>query len=486
MTKRMLVPLALLCSCLAIVDAFAPPKSSSSLITHRPISIGTGIGIGIGSDRPASLQQHVSSARPRQGDIALFAAPAAKSNVALAGKIAPILSKFAVNGKTFSKIGTALRTQTNIVDLIFIAFVGWCSQPVVRFVYEKFFESWRKKDWEVTYLHHVWKLTSEAARIASIVYAVDCLDIIMTEMGIKIAKMYNFGEITASVAYTVWAAKKIAKWKQMYLKRAIRKSEGGNKQGRFFLFNRFGDVVISIATILTIADRLHLSKSAAFSRFFALGSVGTLALSLAAKGIAEQFVGGLALSTTDKFLEGDMILLGDSTSGKVIRLGWMSIDLRKSDETIVRIPNSQIANQRITNLSRTRLSQVAQTLRVKYTDAEKIPKLLADIKEQVQEDCPKLITDGSRPCRVHFKNFQEDHIEIGVDFRFRLPVVGDGYHQNKERCNLAIVEAMEKNKVQFALPTAFNYEMTLNDYGHLEKGEYIDPIEVGTEESTEA
>ena len=208
-----------------------------------------------------------------------------------------------------SKIGAALKKQTNIVDLMFIAFVGWASQPVVRFVYEKFFEKWRKKDWDDTYMHHTWKLTSEAARIASIVYAIDCLDIILTEMGIKLAIKYNFGELTASIAYTVWAAKKVAKWKQMYLKRAIRKSEGGNKQGRFFLFNRFGDVVIGIVAILAISDKLHLSKSQAFGRFFALGSVGTLALSLAAKGIAEQFVGGLALSTTDKFFEGDMILV---------------------------------------------------------------------------------------------------------------------------------------------------------------------------------
>lgn len=309
MTKRILVPIALLCSCSAVgvvvvvVDAFAPPKSSPPLTTHRPIIIG--------GEKPASLPLQDTNPTQRRRNIALFATPTAKSNVALAGKIAPILSKVALNGKLMSKIGTALQRQTSIVDLIFIAFVGWCSQPVVRFVYEKFFESWRRKDWEITYLHHTWKLTSEAARIASIVYAVDCLHIILTECGFKIAKMYNYGEITASVAYTVWASKKIAKWKQLYLKRAIRKSEGGNKQGRFFLFNRFGDVVISITTILTIADRLRISKSAAFGRFFALGSVGTLALSLAAKDIAEQFVGGLALSTTDKFFEGDVILVSE-------------------------------------------------------------------------------------------------------------------------------------------------------------------------------
>ena len=44
-------------------------------------------------------------------------------------------------------------------------------------------------------MHHAWKLTSEAARIASIVYAIDCLDIILTEMGIRLAITYNFTDM---------------------------------------------------------------------------------------------------------------------------------------------------------------------------------------------------------------------------------------------------------------------------------------------------
>ena len=157
MTKRVLLglPLALLCAYPAAVDAFAPPKSSAL---------------------------HVALTADRRQDVALFASPAATSNVVLAGKIAPALSKFALNSKMMSKIGAALKKQTNIVDLMFIALVGWASQPVVRFVYEKFFEKWRKKDWDDTYMHHTWKVISEAARIASIVYAIDCLDIILTEM----------------------------------------------------------------------------------------------------------------------------------------------------------------------------------------------------------------------------------------------------------------------------------------------------------------
>ena len=161
----------------------------------------------------------------------------------------------------------------------------------------------------------------------------------------------------------------------------------------------------------------------------------------------------------------DNILLGDGTSGKVKNIGWMSTEIRRGDETIVRIPNAQVAPQRITNLSRTKLSQFKQTLRFKYSDIDKIPQLLRDIKAQVLADCPKLITDGSRPCRVHWSEFSDDHIEVGVDFRFRIPMIGDAYHENKEKCNLAIAKAMKKNDIEFAIPMSFSYEYSLNDYG---------------------
>ena len=184
------------------------------------------------------------------------------------------------------------------------------------------------------------------------------------------------------------------------------------------------------------------------------------------------------MSTTDKFFLNDNILLGDGTSGKVKSIGWMSTEIRKGDETVIRIPNSQIASQRITNLSRANLSQVKQTLRFKYSDIDKIPQLLKDIKEQVEKDCPKLIIDGSRPCRIHWQEFSDDHIEVGVDFRFRIPVVGDAYHDNKQTCNLAIAKAMKKNEVEFAIPMAFNYEYSLNDYGQRK-------VELGDRESQE-
>ena len=221
------------------------------------------------------------------------AAGGTKEGLAIAGKIAPFLSKFAIDATKASKIGSALKKSCNIVDLLVISVIGWCSEPFVRFVYEKFIESWRKKDFDETILFYAWKLGSEAARIAAIVYAVDLLDVALTAMGMEFAKKYAFGDVTAKVMYTAWIGRKLSKGKRYYLRRQIKKAGGGNKSGKFFLYNRVFDVLITILTALHIADALHVSKSNAFGRFFAIGGVGTLVLSLAAKGIAEQFVGGL-------------------------------------------------------------------------------------------------------------------------------------------------------------------------------------------------
>jgi small-conductance mechanosensitive channel len=452
-------------------------RSSDAFIIHQsPVQVPVAI-----PRRSGAVERHVpttsspciinSSTRTSTSTstTALTATPTTPTqNLAIAGKIIPFL-KFVFNRRMASKICLDLQKATSFFESITIASIGWFSEPFVRFVYEKWIKKWRKddKDFDQTYIYNIWKLTSEVAKIASIVYAVDCIEIALSSMRVGFALKYNLGDCLAAVLYTAWIGRKASVWKKSYIQYKIRKSGGMNKSGRFFLYNRISDVVISITTALYIADHLQISTSTAFTRFFALGGVGTLVLSLASKGIAEQFVGGLALSTTDKFFEGDAIQLGDGTSGAVIRTGWMSTDIRKSDETIIRVPNGQVAQQRVTNLSRTKLSQVTQTIRCKYSDIDKISQLVIDIKDEVRSDCPKLITDGTRPCRVHWHTFNDDHIEINVDFRFRIPLIGDPYHDNKQKCNIAIARAMKNNDVEFAIPTRNTYEYSVNNNNNI-------------------
>jgi small-conductance mechanosensitive channel len=126
------------------------------------------------------------------------------------------------------------------------------------------------------------------------------------------------------------------------------------------------------------------------------------------------------------------------------------------------IPNSQVVGQRIQNLSRAETCQVKQTLWFKYDDIDKMEAIVKAIKDEIQTSCPKLITDGSRPFRVHFSDFKDDHFEVAVDVNFNFsPAKGDEYLDNRQVVLQAIARAVEKNGVEFALPNRLNKNLDI-------------------------
>jgi hypothetical protein len=107
---------------------------------------------------------------------------------------------------------------------------------------------------------------------------------------------------------------------------------------------------------------------------------------------------------------------------------------------------------------------VKQTLRFSYEDLAKISDIVAAIKMEIKKTCPALITDGSRPFRVHFKDFQPDHLEVGVDCHFDLPPMGNVFWENRQEVLLAISKATQCLGVQFAVPNflAKNVDVTVS------------------------
>lgn len=112
---------------------------------------------------------------------------------------------------------------------------------------------------------------------------------------------------------------------------------------------------------------------------------------------------------------------------------------------------SDLAGQHVSNLSRLNKSQVKQTLRFDYKDADKLPQVITDIKQEIADACPRLITDGSRPFRVHFTDHGHDHLEVRVNTHFNVNPVGNDYWDSRQRVLMAIQRAVKKNGVEFAI-----------------------------------
>lgn len=248
--------------------------------------------------------------------------------------------------------------------------------------------------------------------------------------------------------YTLWIARRVGSAKKIALRQYI--SQHPETFGRMQIVNRLGNAGLIAAASFVVLNILKVEMGVAMHSFLALGSVGTLAIGLASQGIFSQVLNGLLLVSSDRIYEGDYVRWGNGLAGTIVKLGWMETIIRSADETMVSVPNNDLVKQQVSNLSRVRKSQVAQTLRFKYKDAQVLPLVLESIREEIVAACPTLITDGSRPFRVVWSDFGTDFLQVDVDVHMHVKPMGDEYWTNRQRILQAIRTAVKKHDINFA------------------------------------
>jgi small-conductance mechanosensitive channel len=369
----------------------------------------------------------------------------------LAGSFKPVISKLLLTKEEVKLLWKALGATARWQDLVTILVVGWFIVPAFEIPY-KMFPLNDDVPFRKTYTFLVADHIQQIAKIAFAVYVVDLLKMVCIGMGFEFCKMSAIPHAFAQSAYTLWTANRLSRLK----KHAFRKYVNLHPEtfGRIHIFNRLCDAGIYAFSLIILLNILQVEMGVAMSGFLALGSVGTLAVGLASKDLLSQILNGLMLNASARIYEGDSVKFGDGHSATIVKLGWMETVLRGSDEVMVSIPNTDLMNQRVSNLSRVRFCQVKQTLRFKYKDADKLPALLESIKEEIRESCPALITDGSRPFRAVWTDYGEDNLQVEVDAHFRIKPVGDDYWHNRQRVLQAINRAVRKAGLSFNVESA--------------------------------
>ena len=445
------------------------------------------------------------------------------------GQIIPVLRKLTPSNNDVNVIWELLRHAVHPMDFVVLTLLGWGTVPLFRILYYTCYSSSTATtsssssksssspsttttttttstngekgggglvrnngkalvpptslfddDFRCSYMFHISNHIAQAARLAILVYMVDCLTVVLTGLGFSFNHLSNLSLGFAKILYIVWAAQRLSVFKRYLLGRAFSRHPG--KLGQAAIVDRLMDGIIYIVTGLFLMDILDVEMGVGVSSIFAFGSAGTLVVGLASKDVASMFVSGLTLTTTDHVREGDHVKFGDGTTGQIVRIGWMHTTIRGYDELIevVRIqcrvvscrvvssfggdrrkqqpsiprapwlldllshtplspphlwlccfafdvprtkknhqvPNSVLGMQRVKNISRLNMCQVKENLRLRYDDATKIPQCCADILQEIQQSCPDVITDGTRPLRAVWRGYEKDHLVVMVDVHF--------------------------------------------------------------------
>jgi small-conductance mechanosensitive channel len=144
--------------------------------------------------------------------------------------------------------------------------------------------------------------------------------------------------------------------------------------------------------------------------------VAALVIGFAMQDLLGNIIAGVSLQIGRPFVEGDWLIL-ENQRAEVIEINWRATRLRTVDEILIEIPNRQIANLTITNLSRpTRRHAMRLSVGIDYGALpaqvkEVLVHAAANAKGVLPEPIPKayLKSFGDSSIEYEIKFWLEDH-----------------------------------------------------------------------------
>ncbi|NLM76197.1 MAG: mechanosensitive ion channel family protein [Clostridiaceae bacterium] len=176
--------------------------------------------------------------------------------------------------------------------------------------------------------------------------------------------------------------------------------------------------------------------------------IGGLAISLAAKDAAANFLGSITVMVDKTYNVGDWIETS-SAEGIVEEIGFRSTKIRTFTNAVTSIPNSIMSNEPITNWSRMGRRRVRYNLYIPIdTPAEKVRILLSRIKdlidnnEDVNHEAIKV---------ANMNGFEEGNISILIQY-FTKTTSFFTYTQVNEKIYLDILQIFNELNIPISAP----------------------------------
>jgi small-conductance mechanosensitive channel len=174
---------------------------------------------------------------------------------------------------------------------------------------------------------------------------------------------------------------------------------------------------------------------------------GVLAIiiGLALQNTLGDVFSGIALTLGRAYMLGDWIRLSDGTEGRVTEANWRSTNLLTGANNIVVLPNSILARQGVTNLSRPDETHLV-TLSVRIAATER-PRVVEDVLRSVLETSTRIVR--MPPPVVALKNIDATAIE--AELLFRVDSLSIGMEAKNEIVDLVYCKC-RLNGLSLAMP----------------------------------
>ncbi len=186
-------------------------------------------------------------------------------------------------------------------------------------------------------------------------------------------------------------------------------------------------------------------------------SVGGIAIALAAQKTMENVIGGISVVFDRVARVGELVKVGDDR-GFVEHVGLRSTRIRTFDRTVVSIPNGQLANVSMENISIRDKFWFHHTLRLRHETSVSTMREILDRVKNLLAQCPR-VERGS--VRVRFLGFGTSSLDVEI-FVYVFDSDWNSFLETQENLLLDIMEIVQAAGTGLAYPSQTLYVAGFN------------------------
>ncbi len=209
------------------------------------------------------------------------------------------------------------------------------------------------------------------------------------------------------VALLIWfIGKKIIKVIEKIAKRAFEKSTLDEGVESFLM--SLIRILLNGILIVILAGTVGIETGSVIAL---LGSAG-LAIGLALQGSLSNFAGGVLILVLKPFRIGDYIVV-NGMEGTVTGIDIFYTKLRTGDNRVVVLPNGNLSNSDLINVSQEPIRRVDLVASVDYdSDIKKVKQILFDIASDLEYS----FEDEGHAIQVFVNSYEASSIDVGLRF----------------------------------------------------------------------
>jgi MscS family membrane protein len=205
-------------------------------------------------------------------------------------------------------------------------------------------------------------------------------------------------------------------------------------------------IFVVVVAILVTAQNLEMNVTGLLASL----SIGGLAVGLAAQDTLSNLFGAVAIFADKPFRVGDRIQL-DAIEGTVEAIGLRSTRVRNLEGFLVSIPNKNMANANIINVSKRPNIKTVMNIGVTYDTPSRQIERAMQLIEEVYRPHPK-----TADLLISFNKFESSSLNIMVVHWWNSTDLKD-YCLGFQKLNLELKRRFDEEAISFAFPSQTVY-----------------------------